>query len=247
MFSEYGQISSELYEFTKPVGTSLGGDLEYYWNLLKDIDGHILEAGVGTGRLLIPYIQKGLKVDGVDLSQDMLDICRYNCDKANISADLYLQDLQNLNIDKRYDAIIMPTGSFCLLPNREAVINTLKSFKRHLSENGKIIVDIGMPINFKEGERHTNICKLSDRVGIIYTIESLKMDWKEQRTCYINRYEKWEDNQLIKTEVSEFNLNWYGVEEFKLILESVGYKNINYIWDYGTSGDGEIATFEAYI
>lgn len=30
MYKNYGPLSTELYDFTKPVGYSLGGDIEYY-------------------------------------------------------------------------------------------------------------------------------------------------------------------------------------------------------------------------
>ena len=73
MFVEYGKLSTKLYEITKPVGKSIDGDIEYYYEKLKSIEGPILEAGVGTGRMLIPFIQKGLNVEGVDLSEEMLD------------------------------------------------------------------------------------------------------------------------------------------------------------------------------
>ena len=51
---EYGQLSAFFYELTKPVGYSIEGDIEYYSRQLAGILGRVLEAGVGTGRMLIP-------------------------------------------------------------------------------------------------------------------------------------------------------------------------------------------------
>lgn len=36
MFKEYGELSTKLYEITKPVGYSMGGDIEYYYEKLKN-------------------------------------------------------------------------------------------------------------------------------------------------------------------------------------------------------------------
>lgn len=247
MFGEYNKISSELYDFTKPIGESIGGDFEYYWNILRNLDGNVLEAGVGTGRLLIPYRRKGMKIDGVDISKEMLEICEDNCKKYNVDYELYHQDLVELNIDKKYGAIIMPTGSFCLINDRKDMKKVLKKFKNHLNKDGRIIIDIILPVDFVEYERKTKIYKLDDRTGIIHTYEALNIDWENQRTYSINRYEKWIDDKLVGEELSEFNINWYGQEEFTLILKEAGFKNIESEWNYGQDGERNTLTFQGFI
>ncbi|MCL2398022.1 MAG: class I SAM-dependent methyltransferase, partial [Defluviitaleaceae bacterium] len=64
-------------------GHSVGGDIEYYTKKLADVDGPVLEAGVGTGRMLISLLGNGLTVDGVDISPDMLAVCKANLKKHN--------------------------------------------------------------------------------------------------------------------------------------------------------------------
>lgn len=46
MFSFYSTLCTELYDYTKPVGYSLNGDIEYYEERLKNCRGRILEAAV---------------------------------------------------------------------------------------------------------------------------------------------------------------------------------------------------------
>lgn len=48
-------------------------------------------------------------------------------------------------------AIIIPTGSFCLIENREDSINALKCFYEHLNPGGRLIVDIMLPYDWKTG------------------------------------------------------------------------------------------------
>lgn len=71
------------YECLKPVGHSIDGDIEYCSRRLEDITGRVLEAGVGTGRMLIPLIKKGLTIDGIDSSPEMLEQCRINLKNMN--------------------------------------------------------------------------------------------------------------------------------------------------------------------
>ena len=75
MFSFYSTLCTELYDYTKPVGYSLNGDIEYYKERLKDCRGRILEAAVGSGRVIIPLLEAGFTVDGIDYSPEMLDSC----------------------------------------------------------------------------------------------------------------------------------------------------------------------------
>lgn len=80
MLGYYSKLSSEVYDIDKYIGLSFG-DVEFYSDRLASCTGNILEPGVGTGRILIPLLEKGLKVDGFDVSEEMLKICRNNCEK----------------------------------------------------------------------------------------------------------------------------------------------------------------------
>lgn len=244
MFKEYGELSTKLYEHTKPVGYSIDGDIEYYYEKLKNLTGRVLEAGVGTGRMLIPFIKNGITIDGVDISAKMLAQCKINMKKYNVTADLYEQDLITLSLPYKYDAIIMPTGSFCLLP-REHAQEVLALFYNHLNVDGKIIIDLEMPSHFKEGVVSTSSFPISNDTGILLSGVNGKIDWREQKTSSISKYELIENGEVIKTELSNFTLYWYGIFEFEMRLALLGYKNIEYEVGYG-NGQSEIITFTAF-
>src|SRR5438067_13548962 len=78
-------------------------DFDFYYNLLKDSRGKSLELGCGTGRLLIPYLMKGLQVEGIDASGDMLSVCREKCEHLNISPILYNQKMEEMLLPYKYD------------------------------------------------------------------------------------------------------------------------------------------------
>ncbi|NLY73196.1 MAG: methyltransferase domain-containing protein [Tissierellia bacterium] len=244
MCKEYGELSTKFYEITKPVGYSIEGDIEYYLEKLEGTAGRILEAGVGTGRMLIPLSKKGLDVDGVDSSPEMLKQCKANLQKHGTRADLYKQDLVELSLPERYEAIIMPAGSFCLLDRKRAQ-ETLFRFYNHLEEKGKIIIDLEMPIDFKEGELSISQIELPDNYEILLSSHSKKIDWLEQKVTYLNEYKLTKNRQLIRTEKSDFILYWYGIEEFEMKLEQIGFRDISYEIAYGKAEQGAI-TFIAF-
>ena len=244
MFVEYGKLSTKVYEITKPVGKSLDGDIEYYYEKLKNVTGPILEAGVGTGRMLIPFIQKGFTMEGIDLSEEMLAQCRLNMKEHQVTGKVFQGDLTKLEIETRYEAIMMPTGSFCLLP-KFMIKDVLKSFLNHLSDKGLLMLDIELPVWFKEAEVSASELPLSDDSGVLFTSTARGMDWFEQKVSYIHRYELVEKGIVTETELSHFTLYWYGIEEFKAILAEVGFTDITYTVGYEKNDESSLVTFFA--
>ncbi|UCZ53450.1 class I SAM-dependent methyltransferase [Bacillus shivajii] len=248
MFSFYSQLSTEVYDLDKPIGHSFG-DVEYYNERLKDCKGRILEPAAGTGRILIPLLEDGFEVDGMDYSPEMLQICRNHCEKRGLEPKLYEADMSALALPEKYEAVILPTGSFLLLTDRKKSMEALDCFYNHLEDGGRLIIDLFIPTEFEMGKVGTRSWKNQD--GDLITLESKLVDvnFINQTTIYHHKYEKWHNNKLIETELEEFPLRWYGAEEFKLVLEKVGFKDITVSADYEygkePTKDSEIITFEA--
>ena len=51
-------------------------DIAFYVEAAEVSDGPVLEVGCGTGRVLIPTARAGIEIVGLDLSTNMLEICR---------------------------------------------------------------------------------------------------------------------------------------------------------------------------
>ncbi|XEC94311.1 class I SAM-dependent methyltransferase [Paenibacillus tarimensis] len=244
-FSNYGQLCTEVYDLTKKIGQSIGGDIEYYREKLKHCKGRILEAMVGSGRVIIPLLESGLVVDGVDYSPQMLASCHKRCEERGLKPDLYEADLQELSLPHKYEAIIIPGGSFLLIEQREASLKVLNQLFEHLEPGGRLILDLFLPAsNFNSSDlgkwSGTTTHHLPD--GDIITMESKCVEadlfFNQYRVSYL-KYEKWRDGALIQTELQRFALRWYGVEEFKYILQSVGFSDVVVWADFE---DGKIPT-----
>lgn len=55
MYSSYGELCTEVYDLSKPLGKYYR-DIEYYKERLADVKGKVLEVGCGSGRVLIPLL-----------------------------------------------------------------------------------------------------------------------------------------------------------------------------------------------
>ncbi|MRN53970.1 class I SAM-dependent methyltransferase [Paenibacillus monticola] len=227
-FSYYGELCTEVYDLTKKIGQNSDRDIEYYRNRLKQCEGRILEAMTGSGRVLIPLLESGLIVDGIDYSPEMLASCRQRCEERGLVAHLYQSDLEELSLPESYEAIIIPGGSFMLIENREVSIKVLKRLYEHLQPGGRLILDFFLPdTNFECGPvGGTSTFSLPNGDSITMDSTLVEADIYSQCKVTYLKYEKWRNGALIQTELQRFAIRWYGVEEFKLILESIGFSEV---------------------
>lgn len=250
MLSYYNRLSSEVYDLDKPVGHSFG-DIEFYMERLADCNGRILEPATGTGRILIPLLEKGFQVDGFDLSSEMLEICRTNCEARGLNPLLFEGKMESFSVDTKYDAIILPAGTFLLLHKREDSIQALKNFYHHLVPGGRLIVDLFMQTEIAVGELSTRTWECANGDAITLESNTVEIDYIHQYTIAHGRYEKWRKGTLLQTELERFPLRWYGVEEFKLMLEAIGFENIVISADYNygqyPENPKQAITFEAVV
>ena len=231
MTTFYNTLSSAVYNFDKAIGTSFG-DVEFYLNRLAGIPGKILEPAVGNGRLLIPLTEAGLTIDGFDLSEAMLTHCRQNCQDRGLSPHLWQDSMTAFTSDERYEAIILPAGSFLLLPTHADGMTALRRFHEHLVPGGRLLVDLFLPDERTPGQESFRRFPLNNRETITLTSTVRSVDLVHQSVESYNRYEKWIDGKLTETELERFPVRWIGIEEAKLMLKEAGFTDITVTVDY---------------
>jgi len=118
-------------ELDKPVGRWFA-DVEYYAGLLAGVSGPILEPAAGTGRILIPLLQAGHDVEGLDNSPQMLALCLQHCHDRGLDPVLREADMTIYVRLAAYEAVIIPAGSIALLDGRKATLQALTCFRDSL-------------------------------------------------------------------------------------------------------------------
>jgi SAM-dependent methyltransferase len=141
---DYGTLATEVYELDKPIGHSFG-DIEYYTRMLAGTRGRILEPATGTGRVLIPLLEAGFEVEGLDSSPEMLAVCRRHCHDRGLDPVLRQADMTAFTQPGAFQAVIIPTGSIALLDGLDAAIQALACFRESLEPAGRLIVDVPPP------------------------------------------------------------------------------------------------------
>ena len=116
-------------------------DIPFYQYWANKTNGSILELACGTGRVANLLIDKGYNYTGLDLSPIFIAHCQSNYPQGKFITG----DMRDFNLGQKFDLIFIPFNSFLHFYTEDEMNLCLKSIQDHLSENGKLFIDIFVP------------------------------------------------------------------------------------------------------
>ena len=205
-------------------------DIDYYTKVAQDSGGKILELACGTGRILIPLLELGIDIEGMDISKDMLLICQQKMDAKGLTAPLYQMDMADFDTGTQYKTIFCSVGSFRLVVDLDEVMHSLQTIHRHLEPGGMFVFDVHNPAvsfrNHKENTWRLADSTSNDQGETMWYLNCREYDVIEQVETYRSEYRLYRDKMLVNTGMGEAKLRWYGKYELKYVLEKAGFVNI---------------------
>lgn len=94
--------------------------------VMKDLEGKVLEVGVGTGKN-IEYYPEGIDITAIDFSEKMLERAKEKAKRLNKEVNLIQMDVQDMKFpDDAFDTVFT-TCVFCSVPDP---IKGLKEIRR---------------------------------------------------------------------------------------------------------------------
>ncbi|MCK4663633.1 MAG: class I SAM-dependent methyltransferase [Bacteroidales bacterium] len=226
-------------------------DIKLYSELICKSDQPVLELACGTGRLMLEFLKSGIDIDGVDCSNEMLNKCKEKGKEFGLKPNIYLQKMEELSLKRKYKTIFISGGSFQLIDSSEKAIKTLQKIYKHLENNGKFVLDINIPWDEikanKEGLwEETRSSENKEENTRFVVLQTSIFDFKNQLKIITYKYELYKDNKIVSSELDTINLKWYSVNEFILMLEKAGFKNIKTYDKKIFSAHTHTTVFEAY-
>lgn len=225
----YGQLCTEFYDADKQFASAY--ELELYRGIFSQND-HILEPMCGSGRLLIPLLQLGYQVDGLDCSNHMLASCQKRAEALNLTPKLYQASIESFLPQQLYQGIIIPLGSFQLIYPRENACRALEKFNTILAEGGKLVMDLFIPWEalYEGGENDYSNREVTLETGDVIKITShTAVNKFEQHMVSKSHYAKYSQGNCSLEEDEQMDILWYYPYEIELILNKYGFELIQCI------------------
>lgn len=139
--------------------------------------GPILELGVGTGRVALPLVRRGLQVHGIDASRAMVSRLRAKPDGDSVPVTI--GDLADVDVPGRFSLIFIVFNTlFCLL-SQEDQLRCFRNVQCHLQDDGAFLVEAFVPdLSRFDRDQRLAIAELADES---VRIEASKHDRVRQR------------------------------------------------------------------
>ena len=152
------------------VGADYPAMAEFYkaiWRQFGQDPQSVLDLGCGTGNLL-PFLEEGRQVIGVDISPEMLAIA---WEKAGPDTLLLCEDMTELDLFGTVDAAICALDGVNALPDARAVQQMFSRVNLFLSSGGLFIFDVNTPYKFEH---------ILNQKAFVYDTDEVFLVWENE-------------------------------------------------------------------
>lgn len=232
--NSYTGGAARVYDAWMPPGTVSADDVVHQ-ETIRRCGGTALELATGNGRFLIPALEAGLDVQGIDNSPAMLEICQRHATERGLDVVLHEGDMAPLALDRRFDAIVCPAGSFSLITDEDAALGALESYFEHLEPGGRLSITLFTTgpedtTHFGWRLRRTGTDRVSGNTFVVD--EATGEDVTAQVTLTYNRVETYNPaGHLIGTEIRKIRTRWWRRDQFVEALRDTGFTDIKLLGD----------------
>ena len=213
-------------------------ELSLLRTFLQSTPGPSLEIGSGSGRLLLPLLQEGFTVDGLEPSAEMIELCRQAASQKNLPVTLYQGDMDDWIAPQLYHSLLIPAFTLQLSARPT---DTLQRLATMLTPNGFLYISTFTPRAelseaLPENEwYHDQEVTLAN--GSIATINTRhRIDREKQILHREHRYMLHSScDELQARHESAQSVHWFHRHQLKAMLRSAGFIIENQFADFKPS------------
>lgn len=104
-------------------------------------DGPALEFAIGTGRVAIPLVERGVAVSGIELSQPMVD----QLHQKRTDIPVAVGDMATSTIPEQFSLVYVVWNCIGNLRTQAAQVNCFRNAARHLEPGGRFVIELWTP------------------------------------------------------------------------------------------------------
>ena len=215
----YGSLCTEMYEILHKEAPQ--DELAFYLSYAEK-GMKILEPLCGSGRFLIPFLERGYDIKGIDLSAEMLARLKEKTPNAKV----FQKDILKYDSIEKYDYIFISSGSVSLFTDMDLCKRILHKMKDLLKKNGKFVFAVDTIANKCPDD--TDYQKSIS----VKTEEGYELILKAHTQYSPSIYELYDGTKLLQQERMDFQTHLYEPGEIEPYLKEIGFTKVNVYSSY---------------
>ncbi len=226
---EYRKLHAEWYELVS-AGTDHRKEIDFWARCIAEAGEPVLELGSGTGRVLVPLLERGFDVYGLDTSRDMMKRCRAACKAKGLKATLYEQSMLEFSLRRKFGLVILDSGGLGLFTSDEEIRSVFKRVMAHLKPGGLFVYEFE-PVSARARQNWNSgnwvgdwLC--GDDGAVIAWRQMRKYDVATQTWEILFIVDKFVDGRLVESEANEGTGRYFTVKEAVQFARSAGFTAI---------------------
>jgi len=254
----YDSLEAELHDlFWDQEGTSI--EIDFINEILSSkppahtsSEGKIksLEIGCGSGRLLIPLLEKGHHIDGVDTSADMINLLESNLTDTHphLLSDIITHHGKTEEMELScYDHFLIPAFTIQLMPDPAAF---LKHLHAHSKDQCSLYLTTFIPWaeiagELEEEDWYADHSAVTTEGQTAQCRTQFTIDRTQQKLYRKHEYQLSGGSKKSKTtnrtHSTTQDVTWFYYKELLNLLTLTGWDTTKTIFDFDPSSDGENA------
>ena len=147
-------------------------------NLLERHGKHsVLELGIGTGLFAIPLHEAGVNIEGLEISQVMIDVVAERAPGLKV----HKGDMRDYKISGRYDAILALSSVLVFVANEQEIKQCLQRCYDHLEPGGILLLELpNHSVEVGHSNNSQEIHQSEDQRSIVVIQSAVEgQDWNE--------------------------------------------------------------------
>lgn len=242
----YGSLCTEMYEILHKDAPQ--DELSFYLSYAEK-GMKILEPLCGSGRFLVPFLEKGFDICGMDLSTEMLAKLKEKAPTAHVVQG----DILEYDPEEKFDYIFISSGSVSLFTDMKMCVSILHKMKCLLKQGGKFVfaVDTIADRCPDDSDYHTSI-SVKTKEGFDLVLKGKNFyDEKKHTQFSPSIYELYNETELVQQEEMDFQTHLYELGEMESYLRDIGFTKISVYSSYdkvvAENNQSEMFLYECFV
>lgn len=126
-------------------GTPSRRDREATLDFLQSLarGGPALELAIGTGWIALPLVERGIRVDGIDLSPDM--VAQLRAKPGGDQLTVMVGDMTTVRMDGAYRLVYVVANSLFNVLTQDDQVRCFENVAAHLTDDGVFVIEAFVP------------------------------------------------------------------------------------------------------